>query len=480
MRCRALIPVLAAVVLLAVLIACTGGGGSSTTRGTSNSAMVSVSVSDPATCSSGANGLYSHVWVTITDVLIHTSSTAAATDPNWIDLTPSLKNAPQQVDLLAVANNQCFLATLGSNFALQPGTYQQIRIILADNSSNVASNHCGTAGANCIILAPPQTQAPQPLLLSSESKTGIKIPSGQIAGGSFTVASGETKDLNIKFDTCASIVVQGNGQFRLKPVVHAGEVALTAVSINGRLVDKATNAAIVGGKAIVALEQKDSNGVDRVIMQATPDISGAFNFCPVPAGTYDVVAVAVNGANVAYAATITTGVQQGSALGSIPMFAVTGTSTSPGSITGQVTSVNASSNGIAIDVMLSALQTVNSTNFTIPATAQSATLSKATEKPTGCATDPCPPYTATYTMDLVPPVPPTVGAFSANPPTTYTAGSGTPPANYVVEGQAFVPMSGNTTDCTQPKLTTAPVSVNPGTPAATAPTLAFTGCTLLF
>ena len=100
-----------------------------------------------------------------------------------------------------------------------------------------------------MILAPPQIQAPQPLLLSSESKTGIKIPSGQIAGGAFTVASGETKDLNINFDTCASIVVQGNGQFRLKPVLHAGEVALTRrFRSMAVLVDKATNAAIVGGK----------------------------------------------------------------------------------------------------------------------------------------------------------------------------------------------------------------------------------------
>ena len=80
-------------------------------------------------------------------------------------------------------------------------------------------------------------------------------------------------------------------------------------------------------------------------------------------------------------------------------------------------------------------------------------------------------------MDLVPPVPPTVGAFSVTPPTSYTAGSGTPPATYVVEGQAFMPMSGGTADCTQPKMTTTPVAVSPGTPAATASTLAFTGCT---
>ena len=97
--------------------------------------MVTVTVSDPATCSSSAAGPYSHVWVTITDVQIHTSATAPDNDPNWVDLTPSLKNSPQQVDLLAAASNQCFLATLGSNLALQPGTYQQIRVILADNAA---------------------------------------------------------------------------------------------------------------------------------------------------------------------------------------------------------------------------------------------------------------------------------------------------------------------------------------------------------
>jgi hypothetical protein len=456
MKCRILFPVLTAVVVLfAILIACSGGGGSPA-RTSISPAMVSVTISDPATCSSAGGGPYSNVWVTITDVLIHTSATAADTDPNWVDLTPNLKNSPQQVDLLAAANNQCFLATLGSNTALQPGTYQQIRIILADNSAIPAANHCGIAGANCVVLSSNAT--PQTLQLSSESKTGMKIPSGQIAGGNFTVASGETKDLNINFDTCASIVVQGNGQFRLKPVLHAGEVALTSVSINGKLVDKATNAPIAGGKAIVALEQKDSNGVDRVIMQATPDSSGAFNFCPVSAGTYDVVAVAVSGANVAYAATITTGVQPGSAVGNIPMIAVTGTSTGPGTITGQVTSVNASNAATAADVLLSALQTVSSTNYTIPAGTQSATLSV--------------PSPASYTMTL-PPVNPTVGAFVASG-TTYTAGAAGN-ASYVVEGQAFVPMSGGTADCTLPKQTTAPVTVSAGGSIA-APTLAFTGC----
>jgi hypothetical protein len=229
-------------------------------------------------------------------------------------------------------------------------------------------------------------------------------------------------------------------------------VAVTAVSITGTLV---TNVAIAGGKAIVALEQKDASGVDRVIMQTTPDGSGAFKFCPVPTGTYDVVAVAVNGANIAYAATITTGVQQGSALGNVPMSAVTGINTAPGSITGQVTSNGATS----ADVMLSALQTVNANTYTIPAGTQSATLSVSTTP-------------ASYTM-IVPPVNPTVGAFVASG-TTYAAGAAGN-ASYAVEGQAFVPLSGGTADCTLPKQTTAPVTVSAGGTIAAA-TLAFTGC----
>jgi hypothetical protein len=91
------------------------------------------------------------------------------------------------------------------------------------------------------------------LLLSSQSKTGLKIPSGQIASGGFTIAAGETKDLDIDFNTCASIVIEGNGQYRLKPVLHAGEVSTTSTSINGKVLDQATGNP-VNGVGTVALE----------------------------------------------------------------------------------------------------------------------------------------------------------------------------------------------------------------------------------
>src|SRR6266851_6713238 len=146
------------------------GCSSSTSTKSSFPAMVNVTVSDPATCSA-PQGAFSHIYVTITDVQINASASAGDSDPGWIDLTPSLQQNPQQVDLLGQANNQCFLAMLGSTSELQPGSYQQIRIVLASNSTSVNSNQCGST-ANCVMLTS-SASTPQPLLLSSESQTGI-------------------------------------------------------------------------------------------------------------------------------------------------------------------------------------------------------------------------------------------------------------------------------------------------------------------
>src|SRR5260370_38929658 len=100
------------------------------------------------------------------------------------------------------------------------------------------------------------------------------------------------------------MVAQGNGQFRLKPVLHAGEVGLTSSSINGRIVDSVTGQSITGGNTVVALEREDSSGVDRVIMETVTDAGGAFVFFPVASGTFDVLAVAAPAAHVAHGKTV--------------------------------------------------------------------------------------------------------------------------------------------------------------------------------
>lgn len=459
--------------LVGLFVACSSGGGSTTTT----LGKVNVTLSDPPTCA-GPSGAFAHVYVTISDVKIHQSATAGANDPGWVDLTPGLSSAPQQVDLLGIANNQCFLAMLGSQTELQAGTYQQIRVYLASTGPNKSSgNPCVGNVANCVVLA--SDNSVHPLDLSSESQTGIKIPSGQLAGGNFTIGAGEVKDLNLDFDACASIVTAGGGHYRLKPVLHAGEVALTSSSVTGTLTDSVTHAAIPNAKSIVALEQKDTNGTDRVIMQVTPDANGNFVLCPVPAGTYDVVAVAVSGTGVAYAATITSGVQPGSALGNIPMVAQTGPNTSDASITGTVTSSTGSAGTVA-DVSLYALQQVSisgsNVNVIIPLAQQSSSTASLTTASGGT----CPANTdcADYTL-AVPAMWPNIGTFSAGG-TTYTQSTATPVA-YSVGATAFVPMSGATLDCSPSEVTVntlsggGAINVTPGT-SVTAATTTFTGC----
>jgi hypothetical protein len=327
---------------------------------------VATMISDPATCAT-PNGPFAHVYVTITDVKVHTSSTAGPNDSGWVDLTPSLAKAPKQVDLLGLANNQCFLASLGDPQQLQAGTYQQIRIILASDSTGISTNSCGNGAANCVQLSTDSSF--HTLNLSSEDKTGIKIPPGQMAGGGLTVAAGKTTDLDIDFQTCQSIVQQGNGQYRLKPVLHAGEVGTVSASINGAVLDKSTGKP-VAGTAWVAVEQKDSGGVDRVMQSTIANADGTFVFCPLAAGNYDVVVSGVRSSDGAlYPPTIITGVAVGDTTGNISLNPpALPAASSFANLNGLVTSASNASPAapISIDVTLTALATVNSTVYTIP------------------------------------------------------------------------------------------------------------------
>src|SRR5258708_12278358 len=78
-----------------MLVAC--GGGTSTT---SQTAFVNVSTSDPPTCSAPSVP-YSHVFVTVTDVNMHTSANAGSNASARFDLPPNLNNSPHHWDLLS-------------------------------------------------------------------------------------------------------------------------------------------------------------------------------------------------------------------------------------------------------------------------------------------------------------------------------------------------------------------------------------------
>jgi hypothetical protein len=196
----------------------------------------------------------------------------------------------------------------------------------------------------------------------------------------------------------------------------------------------------------------------------------------VASGTYDIVAAAINGAGVAYAATVITGVQSSAALGKVPLTAAL----APASIMGTITT-NTGSAGISADLTLSALQSImaNGGNLlvTVPLAAQSASIATLVSAP-GMS---CPANTdcVSYTLSM-PAANPSVGAFSSSgnqspaPPATGTV-------NYTLDAAAFVPGSAGQTDCNPSDLRTSqtssstPLTVTPGA-SVTPATLAFTGC----
>lgn len=486
-------PVLGASLVAAIfwMLSCSGGTSSMGGGGSQGTGTVTTSISDPPTCTP-PNGSFEHVWVTIIKVEANISSSAGPNDSGWVTLV-DLTSAPKQIDLLSLASTTCLLTQLGSSTGLTPGSYQQIRIILLSNSpasgqATPSPNACGSGSYNCVQIGGGVALTRiLPLNLSSEAQTGIKIPPGQITGGAIQLQAGQSADINITFNACASIVQEGNGQVRLIPTLHAGEVAVNNNSISGTVVDSATSKPVPD--ALVFLEQPDSNGVDRVFTSGMTDSTGSFIFCPLPSGKYDVVVAASvisGGVTTTYNATLTSSVPLGTALTKIPLVAENGSSstTLPATITGQVTSSNTSNAGTAADVQLSALQQVtisgqSTLQITTPVFGGSPSnvqpaLSSFTPNVETANGSGCPTGTAcaSYTL-LVPASNPEVGVWSSSG-TSYSRPSPSN-VNYTINGEAFVPGSGGTPDCNPSSATTRSFTVSLTTPT-TAPTLPFTGC----
>lgn len=448
-------------VALLILTHCSGSG-SVVSNPSNQTGTVVTSLSDPPSCGA-PSGSFNSVFITVRSVQAHISATADDNSPGWQELAPQLNSQPVQLDLLHLPQNgACLLSQLGSA-TLPVGDYQQIRLLLVPNAAptgNVpATNACASLGQvfNCVEDS---NNVFSELLLSSQANTGLKIPPGQVVGGPIHVAAGQTVDINVDFNACASIVAQGNGEFRLKPVLTAGQVSTNTTGLSGQVIDSVTKMPIPG--AMVALEQPDmaNAGIDRIFMQAAADVNGKFSFCPLPMGAvFDVVADAVNGAGVAYNATVVLNVAGGTSLGAIPLIAETGTSTAPGTIQGFVTALNGMS-GANIDAAVSAFQTITvsgggARQITIPllkTSTQTSMSNIAVQSAMTCPMgSPVGAFCAQYTL-IVPASNPNVGSFSAGTVTFTAPASG--PVLYSVEARATVPMSGGTSICTPATQTT--------------------------
>jgi len=379
-------------VVSAILLTLANCGNTVRFSSNPSTGRVTLTITDPPRCRF-PSGEFKHVFITIRSAQAHISSTASDNSSGWQELAPQLTTEPKQVDLLGLPTNGCLLAELGSTKSLPVGDYQQIRLLRSNDAAStqpmLAPNACGGHGFNCVVLSDDTVHE---ILLSSEADTGLKIPPGQIVGGPIRVEAGKDVDINIDFNACAALLPEGNGAFRLKPALTAGQVQTNTTGISGQVVDSLTKLPIVG-KVLVALEQTDGTGTDHVVMPAaTADANGNFNFCPLATGTYDLVAVAISTANngkvVAYNATAVLNVPSGTALGQIPLIAETGNATGPGTITGTVTATTGAA-AASIDVAFSALQTIQlsggtSRKISIPLE-DASTLNVAVDSSTSCA-----------------------------------------------------------------------------------------------
>ena len=428
----------------------------------SSTGMIQVSISDPPSCMP-PNGQFAHVFITVRSVQVHISAAARDSDPGWQEIAPQLANVPMQIDLFSQAQTNCVLAQLGSA-SLPVGSYQQIRLLLLSNTatSNLpANNACAGSGFNCVVLS---DNSVHQLNLSSQDNTGLKIPPGQIVGGPITVGAGQSVDLNIDFNACASIVREGNGAYRLKPALTAGQVSANNTGIGGQIID-ATTKAPINGNVLVAIEQPDSTGVDRIMMETVADSNGNFRFCPLPTGAFDIVAVAIGPANLPYNGTTVLNIPNGTNLGSIPLQPETG-ALAPATLQGFVTATTGTAAASA-DVSVSALQQVSfgspavMRQITIPLEAIQQTqttsavastglisLSSSTGCPTGA---PVNSNCARYTL-VVPASNPSVGVFSSSGFTYSTPAPA--PVPFTVDARAAVPNSGGIVDCSPSEIMT--------------------------
>lgn len=478
-------------VLAVIIISCSGGNS---VMQSPNMGTMVVSLSDPPSCMP-PNGHFTNVFITVRSVQAHTSATADDSSAGWQELAPQLASAPMQIDLFSKAQSNCVLAQLGSA-SLPEGNYQQIRLLLVSNTPAAGAavpspNACAGNGFNCVVLDDGTTHE---LVLSSQDNTGLKIPPGQVLGGPIQVVAGQSVDLNIDFNACLSIVQQGTGVFRLKPVLTAAQVSTNNSGIGGQVVDSLTKTPI-GGNVIVAIEQLDSMGIDRVVMQMTADAQGNFRFCPLPMGTFDIVAVALGTGNVPFNATAVLNVPNGSDLGPVPLVKEVG-ATGPAILQGFVTAKTATG-GATADVSLAALQSITLSGggmrqLNIPLQNTQATamtpavmstdlisITDSTTCPTG---SPAGANCAQYTL-VVPASNPSIGVFVSGGFSFSVPAGGD--VLFSVDANATVPMNAlmnaGKADCTLPEIITSkddtnqPLKVTAATTTKVART-DFSGC----
>ena len=140
---------------------------------------------------------FTEVNVNITEVWAHYSGSGNS-QGGWVQLNAN----PGFYDLLQLQNG--VTDVIADPTAIPVGKITQMRLVLGED------NHA--------IEIIDSVAVQHPLLLSSQDKTGIKINLNS------DILANQTIVVTLDFDAGSSIVEQGNGGYRLKPVIKVENV----------------------------------------------------------------------------------------------------------------------------------------------------------------------------------------------------------------------------------------------------------------
>jgi hypothetical protein len=243
--------------------------------------------------------------------------------------------------------------------------------------------------------------------------------------------------------------------------------------------DSITKRPVVG--ALIALEQPDTNKIDRIVESTVSDASGNFSFASLAEGTYDIVAdasVTSSGSNVTYAPTVTYGVPVSSTVKQIPLEPQYGTPVPddmPVRVPATVTSAGTLGIPVSVDIKLSALLFVPSGAPVMQITTP--VFSGSTPSVTTVPNPSCESGTACVNYVLSVPAG-NISFATFNPPgSQYTLAANQQPEelSYTFDGKSFVHGNESSPDCTPASQSDGQVTVR-GTLALKVPNFTFTGC----
>jgi hypothetical protein len=235
--------------ILTVLLS--GCGSSSSTQ--QGMGTLGVSLTDSAA------GGFDAVNVTVSEVRVHQSSTASATDSGWSTI---MLKPPRKINLLDLTNG--VLDDLGQT-SLPAGHYTQLRLVLVPNTQ--------TTLANSVVLTGTTTELP--LSTPSGVQTGIKLIH------EFDVAPGQHVDLVLDFDALKSVITMGNGNYALMPVIMVIPTVLTGI-------EGFVDTSLLADDVMVSAQVSGTE-----VRTTVPDpVTGEFFLSNLAGGTYDVVIIA--------------------------------------------------------------------------------------------------------------------------------------------------------------------------------------------